>query len=57
MKSLMINTAFSIHRKAFAMRAVIPVAIILTIVLLSLLLPGTVLAGPGSGSSRCGGGC
>jgi uncharacterized membrane protein YvbJ len=54
MKSLLINSTFSIHRKMFAMRAIIPVAIIMTIVILSLLLPGTVFAGPGS-SDRCGG--
>ena len=54
MKSLIINSSLSIHRQVFAMRAVIPVAVIVTVILLSLLLPGTVLAGPGS-ATRCGG--
>lgn len=57
MKSLIINTTFSVHRNLFAMRAVIPVMIVLTLVLLALLLPGTVFAGAGSASSRCGGQC
>jgi hypothetical protein len=57
MKALVINTSVNAHRHIFAMRAIIPLAIILTIILLSLLLPGTVLAGPGTTSSRCGGSC
>ncbi len=57
MKHLLINTAVSVHRQVFIMRSVIPVAIMVTIVLLALLLPGTVLAGPGTTSGRCPGGC
>lgn len=57
MKALLINTTLSVHRNLFEMRYIIPIAIILTLVVLSLLLPGTVFAGPGTSSSRCGGGC
>ena len=57
MKALLINTTLLAHRNLFAMRAVLPVAIIVAIVIMSLLLPGTVFAGPGTVSSRCGGSC
>lgn len=57
MKHLLINAVLNIHRQVFAMRSVIPVAVMLTIVLLALLLPGTVFAGPGTTSTRCPGGC
>lgn len=57
MKSLLINSAFRVHRNLFAMRAIIPLAIIVTLVLVALLLPGTALAGAGGASSRCGANC
>lgn len=57
MKSLVINTTLGLHRTLFNYRMVIPVAIILTLIIVSLLLPGTVLAGPGTSSSRCGANC
>jgi hypothetical protein len=57
MKHLLINSALNIHRQVFVMRSVIPVAIMLTIILLALLLPGTVFAGPGTSTTRCPGGC
>jgi len=57
MKHLVINSALTIHRQVFAMRTIIPVAVMLTIILLALLLPGTVFAGPGTSSTRCPGGC
>lgn len=57
MKSLLINSAFRAHRNLFAMRAIIPLAIIVTLVLVALLLPGTALAGAGGASSRCGANC
>ena len=57
MKSLLINSALTIHSQLFAMRTIIPVALMVTVVLLALLLPGTVFAGPGTSSTRCPGGC
>lgn len=57
MKALLINTTLSVHRNLFAMRTVLPIVVILTLVILALLLPGTVFAGPGTSSGRCGGGC
>jgi hypothetical protein len=55
MKSLLVNTLVATHRQVFAMRTIIPVALMLMIILLALVLPGTVLAGPGSGTTRCPG--
>ncbi len=49
MKHLLINMAIAIHRQVFVMRSAIPVALMLVVILLALLLPGTVFAGPGSG--------
>jgi hypothetical protein len=57
MKSLLVNTLVNAHRQIFAMRTIIPVALMLTIILLALILPGTVFAGPGSATTRCPGGC
>jgi|GEM_PF-1489648 len=54
MKNLLATTASSIVHNTLAYRQVIPVAIIVTLVVLSLLLPGTVLAGAGSSSAVCG---
>jgi hypothetical protein len=57
MKHLLTNAVLNIHRQVFAMRSVIPVAVMLTIILLALLLPGTVFAGPGTAGGHCPGGC
>lgn len=48
MKHLLTNVIFNIYRQVFVLRSAIPVAFMLAIVILTLLLPGTVFAGPGS---------
>ncbi len=54
MKSLLTTAFVSMYRNLFTFRQVLPVAMIVALIIVSLLLPGTVLAGPGSSSGVCG---
>lgn len=53
MKSLLAIAVFSMYRNLFTFRRVLPIAMIVALIVISLLLPGTVLAGPGTSSGVC----
>ena len=54
MKNLLTTAVWRMHRNLFTVRQVLPIAMIVALILISLLLPGTVFAGPGSSSGVCG---